>query len=91
MGKQLVGGLRMWAAIVGAALVLPSDPDIRDLEAGRRAPWYLFAGGCSLLFFGVFFVGLKVFAVGLRQEWAGPAPGPAAAGRPGADSEPPGG
>jgi hypothetical protein len=79
MGKQLLGAFLMFIAIEVVAIFQFPDVDTREAELWRRGLFYLIRGVVSLALFGLFFVGLKVFAVGLAQEWAG------LTGRPPAD------
>lgn len=78
MGKQLLGGLVMFLAIRFTAVSSISFENavfLPETEVWKKILWYSFKEVSFLFLFCIFFVGLKVFAVGLRREWVEQASG----------------
>jgi hypothetical protein len=71
MGKQVLGGLMMFATIWVVPYAQFSAPDTQELETLRTVLLVAIRGFAFVILFCVFFVGLKVFAIGLEQERAG--------------------
>ena len=70
MGKQVLGGLMMFAAVWLLPYTQFADVDTQGLKTLRRVLLVVIRGLAFVLLFCVFFVGLKVFAVGLERERA---------------------
>ena len=70
MGKQVLGGLMMFAAVWVAPMVQIMEVDTQGLETLQKILLIAIRGFAFLILFCSFFVGLKVFAIGLDQERA---------------------